>query len=92
MEAFLNELCGGTLTEEQVRMMNPVKLAYIGDVVFELYVRVYVIHVEKRGVNLLNKKTVGFVNAGAQAKIARALESCFNEKKLIIQKKWRKQK
>lgn len=92
METFLNDLCGGTLTEEEVRMMNPVKLAYIGDVVFELYVRLYVIHVEKRGVNLLNKKTVSFVNASAQAKVARSLESFLTENEWMILKRGRNQK
>lgn len=92
MEAFLESLCGGTLTEEQIRMMNPVKLAYIGDVVYELYVRVYVIHVEKRGVNLLNKKTVSFVNASAQAKVARSLEEILTEKEWMILKRGRNQK
>ncbi len=92
MEAFLNSLCGGTLTEEQVRMMNPVKLAYIGDVVYELYVRLYVIHVEKRGVNLLNKKTVSFVNAGAQAKVARSLEEILTEEEWMVLKRGRNQK
>lgn len=92
MEAFLNNLCGGTLTEEQVRMMNPVKLAYIGDVVYELYIRMYVIHVEKRGVNLLNKKTVSFVNAGAQARVARSLEEILTENEWMILKRGRNQK
>ncbi|MBN2898659.1 MAG: Mini-ribonuclease 3 [Clostridia bacterium] len=92
MEAFLNDLCGGTLTEEQIRMMNPVKLAYIGDVVFELYVRMYVIHVEKRQVHLLNKKTVSFVNAGSQAKVARALETFLTEEEWTVLKRGRNQK
>lgn len=92
MEAFLNDLCGGTLSEEQVRMMNPVKLAYIGDVVYELYVRLYVINVEKRGVHLLNKKTVSFVNASAQAKVARALEEILTETEWMILKRGRNQK
>lgn len=92
MEAFLNDLCGGTLSEEQVRMMNPVKLAYIGDVVFELYVRLYVIHVEKRSVNLLNKKTVSFVNATAQAKVAKSLEEILTEEEWMVLKRGRNQK
>jgi len=92
IEAFLNDLCGGTLSEEQVRMMNPVKLAYIGDVVFELYVRLYVIHVEKRSVNLLNKKTVSFVNATAQAKVAKSLEEILTEEEWMVLKRGRNQK
>ncbi len=92
MEVFLNSLCGGTLTEEQVRMMNPVKLAYIGDVVYELYVRLYVINVEKRGVHLLNKKTVSFVNASAQAEVARSLEDILTEEEWMVLKRGRNQK
>ena len=92
METFLNSLCGGTLSEEQVRMMNPVKLAYIGDVVYELHVRLYVINVEKRAVHMLNKKTVSFVNASAQANAARSLEEILTEQEWTVLKRGRNQK
>lgn len=92
MEAFLKDLCGGSLTEEEVRMMNPVKLAYIGDVVYELYVRLYVINVEKRAVHMLNKKTVSFVNASAQATVARSLEEILTEQEWMVLKRGRNQK
>ncbi len=92
MDDFLLELCGSKLTDEQIRMMNPLKLAYIGDVVFELFIRTYVINVEKGNVNLLNKKSVKFVNAKSQSKIARNLEGILTEEEWTILKRGRNQK
>lgn len=92
MEAFLESVSGGSLTEEQVRMMNPVKLAYIGDAVYELYVRMYVINTEKRAVHMLNKKTVSFVNAGAQAAAAKSLQEILTEQEWMVLKRGRNQK
>ena len=92
MDRFIRELCGEKLSEEAVRMMNPVKLDYIGDAVFELYVRTYVINTNKGYVKDLNKDAVKFVSAVGQSKVARNLDKIISEEEMAILKRGRNQK
>lgn len=48
-------------------------LAYIGDSVYELYIRTYVINNYKSNANRLHKATVKYVSAAAQAKSVKYL-------------------
>lgn len=52
-----------------VKEVNVKTLAYIGDVVYELYIRKHVISNSHEQVNKLHKKTVKYVSAKAQAKV-----------------------
>jgi ribonuclease-3 family protein len=92
MEKFIEELCGKKLNDEAVRMMSPVKLAYIGDAVFELYIRTYVINSNKGHVKDLNKDAVKFVSAVGQSKVARNLDKIITEEEMTILKRGRNQK
>ena len=62
-----------------VREVNVKTLAYIGDVVYELYIREHVISNSREQVNKLHKKTIKYVSAKAQARIVEALNSEFSE-------------
>ena len=64
---------------EDVAMMSPLQLAYIGDAVYELFVRTTIM---ERDLNakLLHKKAKEFVRAGAQADLVHILDSMLNEK------------
>lgn len=58
--------------------MPPLVLAYVGDAVFELYVRTRV--AESGGiVRELHRKTVSLVRASSQARMAHAIEPVLNE-------------
>jgi len=48
-------------------------LAYIGDAVYELYVRLYVAQTVSGGSGELHRLTIGFVSAAAQARAMRLL-------------------
>jgi ribonuclease-3 family protein len=48
-------------------------LAYLGDAVYELYVRKYLVDTGAARANSLHRAAVRFVNAGAQAAVIRAL-------------------
>jgi len=50
-----------------VRQMNTTALAYIGDAVYETYVRQYVMHDNASNVDVLHKRAVAFVRADGQA-------------------------
>lgn len=57
-----------------IREVNVKTLAYIGDVVYELYVREHVISNSHEQVNKLHKKTIKYVSAKAQAHIVECIE------------------
>lgn len=56
-----------TLTPEQALRRNPLELAYIGDTVYDLYVRAYVLEKSTMAVKGLHRQAVEYVNCGAQA-------------------------
>ena len=70
-----------------VKEVNVKTLAYIGDVVYELYIRKHVISNSHEQVNKLHKKTVKYVSAKAQAKVVENLKEQFtDEEKDIIRR------
>jgi ribonuclease-3 family protein len=80
------------MSEEQVKLISPLKLAYIGDAVYEVYIRSYVVNKIKTNVNSMNKMAVKYVKAEAQAKVARGLKDLVSEKEWTILKRGRNQK
>ncbi|MDY0410027.1 Mini-ribonuclease 3 [Virgibacillus soli] len=57
---------------EDIRQMKSLALAYMGDAVYEVFVREHVLHSGQVKPNQLHRKTVTFVSANAQAKIIKA--------------------
>ena len=69
------------------REVNVKTLAYIGDVVYELYIREHVISNSREQVNKLHKKTIKYVSAKAQARIVAAMDNeLSDEEKDIIRR------
>lgn len=81
-----------TKTEKEVRMMAPLTLAYMGDVIFEVFIRNYLINLGDLPVGELHKKAVLYVKAKAQAAIVHQLEKELTEEEWGIVKKGRNQK
>ncbi len=72
------------VTDLQAAQMAPLTLAYIGDSVFDLYVRTALV-LNKVGNNgMLHTRSSGIVNARAQAKFAHSLEADLTERELNI--------
>lgn len=96
----MNDMCNrlletlgvSKLDEVQVRMLNPLSLAYIGDAVHEMFVRTYVISKYSGSINKLNKMVVSMIKATAQAEAIRKLESQLSEEELAIYKRGRNAK
>ncbi|MDQ0508303.1 Mini-ribonuclease 3 [Aedoeadaptatus ivorii] len=65
-------------TEREARGQNPLVLAYIGDAVFELFVRSDVLARNEK-VSALHKASADRVKARAQAELAAALSDFFTE-------------
>jgi ribonuclease III family protein len=55
------------LSEIDIRMLNPLIWAYIGDAIYEAYVRSYIISSGKRTSHDLHKMSIKFVKASAQS-------------------------
>lgn len=60
--------------EKNINELNPLALAFVGDAVFSLFIRQYVISQHNTNVNNLTKNSNSFVNAGSQYKIYRKIE------------------
>ncbi|MDP3386155.1 MAG: ribonuclease III domain-containing protein [Eubacteriales bacterium] len=74
------------------RLMSPLQLAYIGDAVYELLVRSYLIENHDMNVNDLHRKAILFVKAEAQAEAFRFVENSLTEEELRIVKRGRNAK
>ena len=65
------------LDESRIRELSPIALAYIGDTVFDLYVRAYLVKNNMGRIEALHKYASGVVNARAQARAALLLKPGF---------------
>ena len=64
-------------------------LAYIGDSVYELYVRKHIMENSHEQVNKLHKKAIKYVSAKAQAHVIAVLENKFTNEEQAIFKRGR---
>ena len=81
------------MNKTELITMSPLVLAYLGDTVYESYVREYLIrkNVNKR-VNDLHKTAIKYSNAKAQASIIHNMVDEFTEEETRIYKRGRNQK
>lgn len=77
---------------QDVRAYSPLTLAYIGDAIYDLVIRTVVVERANRPANELHHITVGYVSAGAQAKIAGALMEEFTEEEQSVYRRGRNSK
>ncbi|MBO4325728.1 MAG: ribonuclease III [Clostridia bacterium] len=68
------------MTEEQAFLTKPLVLAYIGDAVFELYVRSRLVDGKYRDAHDLHMKSIRYVKASAQSEIIRSIEEMLSER------------
>ena len=74
------------------KMLSPLQLAYIGDAVYELFVRTYLIGMKNISVNEMHKEAVKYVQAKAQADIIHSLEEKLTQEEWSIVKRGRNAK
>ena len=55
---YLKELTGREMGEDEVKMMNPLVLAYIGDTIYDLLVRTYLVMTNNLTVHRLHKRAL----------------------------------
>lgn len=79
------------LSGEDIKMLSPLQLAYIGDSVYELLVRTHLI-TKDISVKDLHRATTNYVKAKAQAQFVHKLEDVLTEDEQNIIKKGRNAK
>ncbi|MCT4586101.1 MAG: Mini-ribonuclease 3 [Peptostreptococcaceae bacterium] len=79
--------------KKNANLISPVVLAYMGDSVYEIYIRKHVLlnNINFK-VNDIHKAVVGYVRASAQAKALNAIMDDLTEEELKIFKRGRNQK
>ncbi len=80
------------ISEKDARMLSPLKLAYLGDAVLDLFVREYMVKHDMGKAGKLHKKAVSIVNATAQARFIQSIEPTLNEAEADIFRRGRNAK
>ena len=75
MEEFINIV----KDEKEVNMMSPLTWAYIGDCVYELYIRTQLVNTTNLKPHKLHIESIKYVKAKAQADILKKLENDLTE-------------
>lgn len=81
-----------SVEERDIRSYSPLKLAYLGDAVFEIIVRTLVMEQTGGAVKNLHKRTSTLVNAGTQAELATAMREHLTEEEQAVYRRGRNAK
>lgn len=74
------------------RQFSPLNLAFIGDCVYEMLVRLYLVRQANRPVNELHRESVKYVSAKAQTAAFAKIEPMLTEEELAVYKRGRNAK
>jgi len=80
------------LSASDIRMYNPLVLAYIGDSVYDTFIRTMLVSGGSIQVNKLHKRAIKFVQAKAQAEITEELHDILTEEEQDIVRRGRNTK
>ena len=89
---FLTQMGLIKKSEVEIQFTSPLVLAYIGDAIYEAFVRTYILGKYKGTVNELHRISTKFVKASAQAQIVHHLEKEWSEEEWNVIKRGRNQK
>lgn len=72
---------------DEINQMSPLVWAYVGDAVYELFIRTYLIDNTKLNVHKLHIEAIKYVKAGAQADLLKKIyENLSEEEKDIVRR------
>jgi ribonuclease-3 family protein len=71
-------------TPEEINELSPLVWAYVGDCIYELYIRTYLVETTKLKPHSLHVETVKYVKASAQAEILKNIEDSLNDEEKDI--------
>lgn len=90
IEEYMIEKLG--LRELDVKTYSPLSLAYMGDCVYELFIRTILVNEKNDRVNHYHKKASALVKAEAQANLIKKLEPILTEEEHAVYKRGRNAK
>ncbi|MBM7561774.1 Mini-ribonuclease 3 [Fusibacter tunisiensis] len=91
MNEFLEFAEMKQMDEMAVRMMNPLKLAFLGDAIYEAYIRTYLMTQHVMTPHEMSKMSRKFVKASAQAEAVHAIKPLLSESEWQMIKRGRNQ-
>ncbi|MFZ7131527.1 MAG: Mini-ribonuclease 3 [Eubacteriales bacterium] len=77
------------ISYNELTAFHPIKLAYLGDAIYELYIRKYILSHYNMRIKDINQKCICYVKATMQAKVITHLMPILTEEELRIVKKGR---
>lgn len=80
------------LPDTDIKTYSPLTLAFIGDSIFDLIIRTYVVESGNAPVNKLHHRSAGLVQASAQADLYHTVKDMLSEEELTIFKRGRNAK
>ena len=73
--------------EQEINQLSPLVWAYVGDCVYELYVRIYLVETTKLNPHKLHIEAIKYVKAGAQCNaLERIMDILTDEEKDIVRR------
>ena len=82
----------GNTIPSRIECMAPLTLAYMGDAIFEIFVREHLIGQAQTSVHDLHRRTISYVNAAAQARMVSALSEHLTPEEADMVRRGRNQK
>lgn len=85
----MEDLIERAKSPEEINMLSPLIWAYVGDCIYELYIRTDLVNKTKLKPHKLHIETIKYVKAKAQADILKRIEENLTEKELEIVRRGR---
>ena len=83
----MQEIIERKRSKEEVNMLSPLIWAYVGDAVYELYVRNHLVNISNMKPHKLHIASIGYVKAHAQAEMLKTLQDMLtDEEKEIVRR------
>jgi ribonuclease-3 family protein len=80
-------------TVDKARLLNPLVLAFVGDAIYEVFIRSYLVDMNRdMSVHKLHVKAISYVKAQAQSNFIKKLEPVLTEEEHTIYKRGRNSK
>ena len=90
---MLDDLRVREFSKDEARMLNPLQLAIIGDGIFEVFIRTYILTQNTAlSANKIHVKAIGYVKAKSQSNIMHEIEGFLNEEEEAVYKRGRNAK
>ncbi len=85
----MEDLIERAKSPEEINMLSPLTWAYVGDCIYELYIRTDLVNKTKLKPHKLHIETIKYVKAKAQSDILKRIEENLTEKELEIVRRGR---